>query len=273
MELNEINNIKEHIYLNFDEKKEYVKKGILGLYACILKDYEYNDYIYEYNKNISELTPDELVSYIKKNFDKISKKYSSITLSISSNDIDNDFIKLLDEIPSNIPIIIELILPNNNNYELLNNLLNDNKHKIYVKNNISNHNSSSLELLVNAKSKGKLIKEAYDINTNKDIYVTDNYNNELSININNTDKVSEVVNKIKRISYFITNNFFNTATININITDIRLFKAFPSIINYLETDENFPSDKIKYHFILDKIDNFSTTRTFTFHNFTAIRTL
>lgn len=256
MGIDEINSIQKNVFLELSEIKEYTKNGILGLYACILKSNELDTYIYEYDKYIEELTNEELFNYIKKHFDIISKKYSSIMLSVYSKDINNDFLQLLNVIPHNVPILLELVYSDNINYDLLNTILNDKQHNIYVINNIVNQNNESLEFLSNAKNQGRLIKSTIDEEMHNNIYVIDDYHSEdeISLNISNTNNPLEVINKIKNASSLITNNSCKSIIVNINITDIRFFKNFSDIINNLEVDEKFPYKKIKYNLKLDNIE-------------------
>ena len=128
----------------------------------------------------------------------ISKKYSSIMLSVYSKDINNDFLQLLNVIPHDVPILLELVYSNDINYDLLNTILNDKQHSIYVKNNIVNQNSESLEFLSKAKNQGRLIKSTVDEETHNNIYVIDDYHieDEISLTIDNTNNPNEVINHL-----------------------------------------------------------------------------
>lgn len=256
MGIDEINRIQKNIFLDLGEIKEYTKNGIIGLYACILKSNELSTYSYEYDKYIEELTDEELFNYIKKNFNIISKKYSSIMLSVYSKDVNNDFLQLLNAIPYDVPILLELVYSNDIDFDLLNAILNDKQHSIYVKNNMVNQNSESLEFLSKAKNQGRLIKSTIDEETHNNKYVIDNYliDDEISLTIDNTNNPNEVINKIKNVTSLITNNLCKNIIVNINITDIRFFKSFSDIINNLEMDEEYPYDRIKYNLILDSIE-------------------
>ena len=266
MLVDDLNKIKDKVFINDKDVEEIIKTGEFELYKCIFMNDGYQIFIGDKYKD--ECDENEINDFVKKNLDHLKRKYSSVLLCIESKDINDDFINLLNIIPDDMPILIELSNVDKTNPFLLYHIINESSNKkLYLKSNISNYTLDLLLSISNAKVNNKLVKYDWNYEHSKNLYMQEDFNqkNNLDILIENTDNPKDVIEELNKIKILFQQNIIDNITINVNINDIHFFRAFADILYEFEGSDNWPDEKINYTLNVDKIEeqiNYHDTRRF-----------
>lgn len=255
MLIEELNKVKDMVFINDHNIEEIVKTGEVGLYKSIFMNDRYQAFIGDKYKD--ECDENEINNYIKKNLDFFKRKYSSFLLYVESKNINENFINLINIISTDIPILIELSNIDKTNLSLINKIINEsNNKKIFIKNIISNYTPDELLCISNAKAHNKLVKYDWNHEQSKNVYMQDDFTiiENLNLFIENTDDLKNVIAELNKIKLLFQKNLIDKITININITDIRFFKVFGDILWDFEGSDNWPDEKITYNLNVDKIE-------------------
>lgn len=267
MLIDELNKAKHMAFLDDNNIEEIIKTGELGLYKRTFMDDYYSSFVGDKDKY--ECDENEINDYIKKYFDVFKRKYSYTLLKVDSTNINENFINLINMIPENISILIEINNINKTDLSLINKILDESSDKkVFIKINNSDYTTDELFCISNAKEHNKLVKYDWDSDKLRDLYMQDDFKTMESLNllIENTDDIKNVINELNKLKQLFQQKLIDKITININVTDIRFFKVFGDILYDFEGSDNWPDEKITYNLNVDEIEdqiNYHDTRRYS----------
>ena len=155
MFVDDLNNILP-VRINKNDIKRILDNGEIGLYQTIVM-HRFTGSIN--GKYVYECNEEEINSFVKRNIDFLKKKYKHFFFYTMSENINEDFINLLNHLPNEIPILVEIKDLTKTDLNLITRIINDFKNrKIYFKDNIREYTTDALLYLTKLLDVNKLVK-------------------------------------------------------------------------------------------------------------------